>query len=174
MRIALDAMGGDEGPTPLVEGAIKAAKRYDCEILLVGKQHSLQRLLHHFRYRKDRIRVVPASQTVKMGESPRASLRQRDSSIAVATRLVREGEADALVSALSRTLFASGSQCSLGKRQRTQPAPTDTDSTTITVTRIAERAMHWPTEALPVMAAETPSSRSQPARPASATRSAPA
>ena len=99
MRIALDAMGSDAGATPLVEGAIHAVKRYPCEVLLVGKQHTLNRLLRHFRYKGDRIQVVPCQEVVGMGDLPRESLLKKDSSISVGVRLVAEGKADALVSA---------------------------------------------------------------------------
>ena len=99
MIIALDAMGSDAGPTPLVEGAVMAARRFDCKILLVGRRHSLGRLLRHFHYTGNNIEIVSCSQVVSMDANPRASLRMTDSSIAVATRLVAEGKADALVSA---------------------------------------------------------------------------
>lgn len=99
MRIALDAMGSDAGATPLVEGAVLAAKRFGISVLLAGKQHTLRRLLRHFRYEGDLIEIVPCSEVVRMGEHPRDSLAKHDSSIAVAARLVREGRADALVSA---------------------------------------------------------------------------
>jgi glycerol-3-phosphate acyltransferase PlsX len=99
MKIAVDAMGSDAGATPLVEGAVQAVKRYPCEVLLVGRQATLNRLLRFFRYKGDRIHVVPASETVRMGENPTDSLRKKDSSISVAVRLVREGQADAVVSA---------------------------------------------------------------------------
>ncbi len=99
MRIVLDAMGSDAGATPLVEGAILAVKRYDCRVLLTGKEHSIARLLRHFHYTGDRIEIVPCTQVVRMGDSPTASLLKKDSSIAVATRLVKEGRGDAVVSA---------------------------------------------------------------------------
>ncbi|NQU42850.1 phosphate acyltransferase PlsX [bacterium] len=99
MRIALDAMGGDESATPLVEGAVWAVKRFDCEVILVGKKHSMQRLLRYFRYKGDAIRIAPCSQVVSMKDSPRDSLQKRDSSISVAVRMVAQGEADAVVSA---------------------------------------------------------------------------
>ncbi|HUT22898.1 MAG TPA: phosphate acyltransferase PlsX [Sumerlaeia bacterium] len=99
MRIVLDAMGSDAGATPLVEGAVTAAKRLGCDILLTGKQHTLKRFLRHFHYTGSHIEVAPCSQTVGMGDNPTDSLQLRDSSIAVAARLVREGQADALVSA---------------------------------------------------------------------------
>lgn len=99
MKIALDAMGCDAGATPLVEGAIQAVKRFHaCEVLLCGKKHSLGRLLRYFRYTGDRIHIVPCTEVVFMGESPRESLLKRDSPIAVGVRLVKEKKADAVVS----------------------------------------------------------------------------
>jgi glycerol-3-phosphate acyltransferase PlsX len=99
MKIALDALGGDAGATPLVEGAVMAARKFPGKILLVGRQHSLRRLLRHFKYKGRRIQIVPCSDSVKMSTSPTDSLKQKQSSIAVAARLVREGEAHGIVSA---------------------------------------------------------------------------
>lgn len=91
-------MGGDMSATPLVEGAVLAADRLPCRIALVGKKHSLQRLLRHYKYKGDQIDIVPSGRAVKMGESPRESLQQKASSIAIAVNLVSQGEADGLVS----------------------------------------------------------------------------
>ena len=99
MRIALDAMGSDAGATPLVEGAILAAKRFAIPVVLAGKQHTLRRLLRHFRYEGGLIDIEPCTEVVRMGEHPRDSLAKRDSSVAVAARLVQEKRADAMVSA---------------------------------------------------------------------------
>lgn len=99
MKIVLDAMGSDAGATPLVQGAVMAAKHFPVEIILTGREYSLKRLLRHFRYTGNRIHVVGCSQTVAMHEKPKASLRKTDSSIAVGTKLVLDGMADALVSA---------------------------------------------------------------------------
>lgn len=99
MKIVLDAMGGDSSATPLVQGAVMAAKHFPIDIILTGREYSLKRLLRHFGYTGDRIHVVGCSETVQMHEKPKASLRKTDSSIAVAARLVLEHKADALVSA---------------------------------------------------------------------------
>lgn len=99
MIIAVDAMASDAGAVPLVEGAVMAAERLDCHIKLVGRQHSMKRLLHHFRYRGDKIEIVHAPKTVAMDASPRVSLAQRTSSIAVTVQLAKEDQADAVVSA---------------------------------------------------------------------------
>lgn len=99
MRIALDAMGGDSGAPPLVKGAVMAVKRVDCEVLLVGDEEIIRQNLAACRCKSRRISVVPCSEVVGMCESPAESLKKTDSSISVAARLVREGKADALVSA---------------------------------------------------------------------------
>jgi phosphate acyltransferase len=98
LRIALDAMGGDHAPEPIVEGAVSAASAIKGEILLVGIPEEIQRFLPPSAPKN--IRIVPASQVIEMDETPTTALRQKkDSSISVGTRLVKEGEAEAFVSA---------------------------------------------------------------------------
>ncbi len=99
MRIAVDAMGGDRGPTPVVDG-VKGVMRHlpsDVELLVVGKTRHLKRLFSIKRATHPRVHLVDAPQVVNMKDKPRESLKKRESSIAVATALVRDGEADALV-----------------------------------------------------------------------------
>ena len=98
MRIALDAMGGDHAPEPIVAGAVSAAPLIDGEILLVGIPEAINKFLPGSVSKN--IRVIPASQVIDMDETPTTALRQKkDSSISVSARLVKEGEADAMVSA---------------------------------------------------------------------------
>ncbi|MDK2970982.1 MAG: phosphate acyltransferase [Candidatus Sumerlaeota bacterium] len=99
MRIALEAMGGDHGPRPAVEGAVLAAERYNIEVALVGRRRHLERLLTALKVDDPRISIVDAPDVIGMNESPRKTLAKRQSSLAVATDLVKRGEADALVSA---------------------------------------------------------------------------
>lgn len=99
MRIALDAMGGDNAPQVNVAGAVAAARDYGLEIILVGDSLKLRRELTSCPS-TDLITIEPASQVVEMGESPTVALRQKkDSSITKAVSLVKEGKADAVVSA---------------------------------------------------------------------------
>lgn len=112
MRIALDAMGGDDGPRPAVEGAVLAAERFDIEVALVGRQRHLQRLLSALKITDPRITIIDAPDVIRMTESPRKSLTRKQSSLAIAVDLVRRGEADGLVSAgntgavLAHTMFS--------------------------------------------------------------------
>jgi glycerol-3-phosphate acyltransferase PlsX len=100
MKIAVDAMGGDHGPPPAVEGAVQAAKELDLEVILVGDETLLREQLAKQRCRDPRITVHHAPQVVEMHESPtQVARKKRDSSIWLATELVKRGEATAVVSA---------------------------------------------------------------------------
>lgn len=100
MRIAVDAMGGDHGPAPILEGALQAVRESGVEVILVGDESTLREQLSRLRISDPRLTVRHASQVVEMHESPAQMARKkRDSSIWVATELVKTREADAIVSA---------------------------------------------------------------------------
>jgi glycerol-3-phosphate acyltransferase PlsX len=99
MKIALDAVGGDHGPAPCVEGALQAVKECDVDVILVGDETILKRECERQSGHDPRLSFKHASQVVEMHESPAAVARKkRDSSIWVATELVKSGEAVAVVS----------------------------------------------------------------------------
>jgi len=100
--IALDAMGGDFGPEVVVPAAINfLKKRNDVCLILVGLEDKLKTCLQDLgAHESDRLRIHNASQVVDMDEPPAKALRgKKDSSMRVAINLVKEGEADACVSA---------------------------------------------------------------------------
>ncbi len=100
MKIAIDAMGGDDAPAAIVEGAIIATREYGIEPILVGDETAIHKELSKHNVMGLPITVVHASQRVEMYESASSMIRKkRDSSIWVATRLVKEGAAVAVVSA---------------------------------------------------------------------------
>ena len=99
ITIAVDAMGGDHAPRLEVEGSISAARELGVRVLLVGQPEDLKRELARHVHRGLQIEVVPASEVIAMSDSPmQAFRRKKDSSVHVATRLVREGQAEGLVS----------------------------------------------------------------------------
>lgn len=99
MIIAVDAMGGDNAPTMVVQGAIEASREYNVDILLVGKEKSIQEVLPE-NMNEGSIKVHHCTEMVDMEEPPlKAVRRKKDASIRVAFELVREGRADAVVSA---------------------------------------------------------------------------
>ncbi|HSP92546.1 MAG TPA: phosphate acyltransferase PlsX [Vicinamibacterales bacterium] len=101
MRVAVDAMGGDHGPSVVVEGAVAAARHADVGVTLVGDSGQLlAELARHPDAARLDILVVHAADAVGMGERPAEALRRKPrSSIRVAAGLVSEGAADALFSA---------------------------------------------------------------------------
>lgn len=100
MRIAVDAMGGDYAPEEIVKGALKAAETYpDITVILVGQKEKIVACLPDTGI-SEQVEFYEASEVVGMDEHPASSIKKKkDSSIVVATRLVKDGEADALVSA---------------------------------------------------------------------------
>jgi phosphate acyltransferase len=98
--IALDAMGGDHAPRAEVEGAILAARELGVRITLVGIEATVKQELNRHRHRGLPLEIVNATDVITMSDTPsHAFRRKKDSSLHVAARLVRDGKADALVSA---------------------------------------------------------------------------
>ena len=113
MRIALDLMGGDHAPTSVLEGALRAPP--ELEIILVGPKDLAARLLDE-RGATDRCRLVDASEVIDMTEDPAKAVRaKRDATIRVAHQLVRNGEADAVVSIGSTGATLAAAVITLGR-----------------------------------------------------------
>jgi glycerol-3-phosphate acyltransferase PlsX len=117
MRIAVDAMGGDLAPREVVRGAIDYAVASPDEVILVGSVPRLEREIDAYGHgRPANVRLVDAPEVVEMGEHPAAALRtKRRASIVVATDLVRDGEADAVVSAGSTGATMAAAVFRLGR-----------------------------------------------------------
>ena len=118
MRILLDGMGGDNAPNLIVEGAVMARREVpeDVEIMLVGKEDLLREALKEAGGSEEEIRIIPASEVITNDEAPvRAVRRKKDSSIAVGMRMLRDGEADAFLSAGSTGAILAGSLLIVGR-----------------------------------------------------------
>lgn len=98
MRIALDVMGGDYAPQETLAGALQWMTQSDVELLLVGKEDQIKASLEGQALPPGKINIINATQIMGMDESVASLRKKQDSSIVVATRLVKEGQADALVS----------------------------------------------------------------------------
>lgn len=99
--IAVDAMGGDEAPGRIIDGALAATRHFDLGVTLVGPQTRIEdEVAGRFEVDASRVRVVDADAVVGMSESPAAALRRKPrASIRIATELVARGEAAAVFSA---------------------------------------------------------------------------
>lgn len=112
MKIAVDAMGGDYAPREIVFGAVRAARKFDCEIVLVGDEEKIRHVLSREKdWKKLPITIRPTTQVIEMGEHPADAVRQKkNSSIVVATRMVKDGECDAVLSAGSTGAAVTAAQ----------------------------------------------------------------
>ena len=108
IRVAVDAMGGDYAPGEIVKGAVLAAQKGDIELFLVGSKNILEKELAGYGLTNgSSIHIVEASDVIKENESPIDVVRRKPNcSIAVAAKMVKSGEADALLSAGSTAAAA--------------------------------------------------------------------
>jgi phosphate acyltransferase len=115
MIIAVDAAGGDYAPHEVIKGAIRAAEEYDIEIALVGKKSLIHVIAAHYR-KKTGISIVDASQIIEPDEHPiKAVMSKPDSSIVVGINLLKEGKAQAFVSAGNTGALFGAAFLNLGK-----------------------------------------------------------
>ncbi|MDH3781395.1 MAG: phosphate acyltransferase PlsX [Desulfobulbaceae bacterium] len=116
LRIALDAMGGELGPDEMVAGAIQAVEESDLNVVLIGDENILNKVLQKQSLPLSRLHVIHASQTVSMDEPPFEAIRKKkDSSIVKAFACVKKGEADAVVSAGNSGATLASAIRSLGR-----------------------------------------------------------
>lgn len=98
LKIALDAMGGDNGPAPIIEGLLLALKRNNSfSVIAVGKEELLLPLIPQ-KY-KHRIEILHCEDVISMSDSATDALKRKESSAYIAIELVKDGKADAFVSA---------------------------------------------------------------------------
>ena len=100
MRFVLDAMGGDHAPPVVVEGGVWAAREFGVEVVLIGREEDVRQELARHDTSGLSLPVVHASQVIEMEEHPAAAVKaKKDSSMVVGMDLVKQGQADAFVSA---------------------------------------------------------------------------
>ncbi len=99
VRIAIDAMGGDNAPGEIVAGALRAVEELGVKVLLVGSPEDIERTLPS-SVKSEQVEIVPAEGAIAMNEEPLSGIRRKPkASINVAMSLVKKGEADAVISA---------------------------------------------------------------------------
>ena len=97
IRIAIDAMGGDFGPEPIIEGVVQALEEKQFMPILVGDKTEILSYLPQYYINK--VKIVEASDVISMSDQATNALKRKESSIYKAVELVRNKEADAVVSA---------------------------------------------------------------------------
>ena len=116
-KVALDAMGGDNAPVEIVKGAVNAVtSRTDIKVFLIGQEDVVKEELAKYSYPADQIEVVHAPEVIEMAEPPVIAIRRKkESSMVVAMKMVKEGQADAFVSAGSSGAILVGGQTIVGR-----------------------------------------------------------
>ncbi len=152
ITIALDAMGGDSAPRTEVEGGVWAARDLDVKVLLVGKQDVVKQELSRHSHRGLPIEIVHASEQITMMDSPTQAVRKkRDSSVHVAAKLVRTGQADGMVSAgntgavMATAYFLLGTLPSVDRPALAAPFPTSRGTVSVMLdvgANVDSKAMH--------------------------------
>jgi len=117
IKVAVDAMGGDNAPGEIVKGAVDAVnKREGIQVFLVGRQDMVEEELKKYTYPKERISVVHAEEVIETAEPPVAAIRgKKKSSIVIGMNMVKQKEADAFVSAGSSGAILVGGQVLVGR-----------------------------------------------------------
>lgn len=125
VRVAVDAMGGDNAPFVTVKGSVDAVKENgNLKVFLVGQEEAVNAELSKYDYPKDKIEVVNATEVIEMAEPPVMAIRKKkDSSIVKAMYMVAHGEADAYVSAGSTGATLVGGQVIVGRLKGVDRAP---------------------------------------------------
>lgn len=123
--IAIDAMGGDNAPQAIVQGAIEALKENEnVKIVLVGTKEPVDAELAKYSYDKDRVELVYTTEEIDMGDHPVQAIRQKkDSSMVVAMKMLKEGTVDAMISAGSSGALLAGGQLVVGRVKGVERAP---------------------------------------------------
>lgn len=125
VTVAVDAMGGDNAPDEIIKGCVSALQKSDdIRILLTGKEEIIAEKLKAFSFDRSRAEIVNAAEVIETGDPPVLSIqRKKDSSIVVGMKLVRDGRADAFVSAGSSGAILVGGQVIVGRMKGIERPP---------------------------------------------------
>ena len=125
VKVAVDAMGGDNAPAEIVKGAVEAIQaEKKIKVFLVGKEEQVKAELAKYTYPQEQVEVVNATEVIAMAEPPVAAIRsKKDSSIVKGLYRVREGKCDAFVSAGSTGAVLAGGQVIVGRSKGVERPP---------------------------------------------------
>ncbi|MDY6309266.1 MAG: phosphate acyltransferase PlsX [Oribacterium sp.] len=116
-RIAIDCMGGDNAPVAIVKGAVQSLDlTKDTKLFLFGPVEKITSLLKEYNCSSDRVEVIDAPDVISLHEAPVMAIRRKkDSSIVKAMHFVKDGQADAFISAGSSGAILAGGQLIIGR-----------------------------------------------------------
>ncbi|MBQ4536307.1 MAG: phosphate acyltransferase PlsX [Lachnospiraceae bacterium] len=125
VKVAVDAMGGDNAPGEIVKGAVEAIQADKrVKVFLVGKEPLIKAELQKYTYNEEQLEVVHAEEVIEMAEPPVMAIRKKkDSSIVRAMYMVKDGTCDAFVSAGSTGAVLVGGQIIVGRIKGVERPP---------------------------------------------------
>lgn len=125
IKVAVDAMGGDNAPVEIIKGAVEAANEDErVKVCLVGVKEMIEQELKKYTYRSEQVEIVNATEVIETAEPPVMAIRKKkDSSIVKALQLVKSGECDAYVSAGSTGATLVGGQVIVGRLKGVERPP---------------------------------------------------
>lgn len=116
MKILVDTNGGDHAPFEIIKGAVEAAKEYNIEIGFVGIERDIEQCLKDLETDSIRYEIFPANEKIENSEEPAFAIRKkRESSIVVGLNALKQGKADAFVSAGSTGALLAGGLFIVGR-----------------------------------------------------------
>lgn len=123
--VALDAMGGDNAPSEMVKGAVDAVNlNKEVKVILVGKEDVIKSELQSYQYPTEQIEIKNATEVIETAEHPVMAIkRKKDSSMVVGLHLVKDGVADAFVSAGNSGALLTGGLGIVGRIRGIERAP---------------------------------------------------
>ncbi len=125
IKVAVDAMGGDNAPAEIVKGAVEAVQESKkIKVFLVGREEAVRVELAKYTVPEGQIEIVNATEVIETAEPPVAAIRsKKDSSIVKGMKLVKEGACDAFVSAGSSGAVLVGGQVLVGRIKGVERPP---------------------------------------------------
>lgn len=125
VKVAVDAMGGDNAPAEVVKGCVDAVNKYNnVKVILVGLEDTVKAELSKYTFDESRIEIHNATEVIETCEPPVMAIKKKkDSSIVVAMNMVKNNEADALVSAGSSGAILVGGQVIVGRIKGVERPP---------------------------------------------------
>lgn len=116
MKIVIDGMGGDNAPKSNVEGAVNAIKEYNVDLIITGDKEILEKEFSNYEFDRSKLEIVHTTEIIENEDKPVKAIRaKKDSSMVVALKMVKEGKADAIISAGSTGALLAGGLFVVGR-----------------------------------------------------------
>lgn len=116
MRIVIDGMGGDNAPLSTVKGAVDAIKEYGVDLVITGDKETLENEFSKYEFDRSRLEIVHTTEKIENEDKPVKAIRaKKDSSMVVALKMVKDGYADAIVSAGNTGALLAGGLFVVGR-----------------------------------------------------------